>query len=271
MAAIAAECDAAPVHDADTGGPDTPEPDTPGPADSDAEPQQQYSYVRTVAPCRKLFVPPLNFAMVVRGVYRSGYPNKKNFPFLEKLGLKTMVYFSADPYLPDNHSFVDEQGIDEFHFDGQVECVTKEDQAWVARALRLVLDPARRPILIHCNKGNHRTGCVVGCLRRLQRWSMTSIFAEYRRFARNDVRMLDLQFIELFDTDMVAVQSSQSRPTALEKEGGEEGCGGDCGGGGGGQDEVAAEAKGTENTESEPASAGSESDTLDVRKAPLQA
>ncbi len=24
-----------------------------------------------------LFIPPLNFAMVARGIYRSGYPNKK--------------------------------------------------------------------------------------------------------------------------------------------------------------------------------------------------
>ena len=37
-------------------------------------------------------VPPLNFAMVSPGVYRSGYPNKKNFPFLKKLGLKSLMY-----------------------------------------------------------------------------------------------------------------------------------------------------------------------------------
>ena len=35
------------------------------------------------------------------------------------------------------------------------------------------------PILIHCQKGNHRTGCLVGCMRRLMNWSLTSIQAEY--------------------------------------------------------------------------------------------
>ena len=36
-------------------------------------------------------VPPLNFAMVSPGIYRSGYPNVKNLPFLKRLGLRSMV------------------------------------------------------------------------------------------------------------------------------------------------------------------------------------
>jgi hypothetical protein len=44
-----------------------------------------------------------------------------------------------------------------------------------------------------------REGCLVGCLRKVQNWSLTSIFDEYRRFAGAKVRMLDQQFMELFD------------------------------------------------------------------------
>ena len=40
----------------------------------------------------ELLIPPLNFSMVDKGVYRSGYPTKKNFPFLAKLGLRSVVY-----------------------------------------------------------------------------------------------------------------------------------------------------------------------------------
>ena len=36
-------------------------------------------------------VPPENFAMVCPGVYRSGFPKKRNFRFLEGLGLKTVL------------------------------------------------------------------------------------------------------------------------------------------------------------------------------------
>lgn len=67
----------------------------------------------------------------------------------------------------------------------------------------VLLDVRRHPLLIHCNKGKHRTGCLVGCLRKVQRWSLTSIFDEYRRFAGNKVRILDQQFIELFQTSLV--------------------------------------------------------------------
>lgn len=45
----------------------------------------------------------------------------------------------------------------------------------------------------------------MGCLRKLQRWNLTSIFEEYRRYAGPKVRVLNEQFIELFDTDLVRV------------------------------------------------------------------
>lgn len=52
-------------------------------------------------------------------------------------------------------------------------------------------------------QGKHRTGCLVGTLRKVQRWSLTSTIDEYRRFAGLKVRALDQQFIELFDTRKV--------------------------------------------------------------------
>jgi hypothetical protein len=40
---------------------------------------------------QELMVPPINFACVCKGVYRSGYPNLRNLPFLKKLGLKSIL------------------------------------------------------------------------------------------------------------------------------------------------------------------------------------
>lgn len=54
-------------------------------------------------------------------------------------------------------------------------------------------------MLIHCQKGNHRTGVVVGCLRRSMHWSLTTTYAEYRRYTGPNVRVLDMQYIEQFD------------------------------------------------------------------------
>ncbi|KAL5569447.1 hypothetical protein UlMin_026022 [Ulmus minor] len=56
-----------------------------------------------------------------------------------------------------------------------------------------------RPVLIHCKRGKHRTGCVVGCFRKLQRWHLSSVFDEYQRFAVAKARVSDQRFMELFD------------------------------------------------------------------------
>ena len=40
--------------------------------------------------------PRQNFGTVEEDLYRSGHPNELNFPFLERLGLKTIVYLSAE-------------------------------------------------------------------------------------------------------------------------------------------------------------------------------
>ena len=77
-----------------------------------------------------VLVPPLNFALVGPGVYRSGYPNRKNFEFLKKLQLKSILYILTldlvaqsynvrylceDDYSQDNLDFFKENGIQVFH------------------------------------------------------------------------------------------------------------------------------------------------------------
>ncbi|KAI9209278.1 protein-tyrosine phosphatase [Polychytrium aggregatum] len=145
-------------------------------------------------------VPPLNFAMVAPGVYRSGYPNKKNYPFLKKLGLKTVMFLCPEEYSEENVAFLESEGIQIFHYPISVnkEPFGEIDQKDIADALVQVLDVRNHPILLHCNKGKHRIGCLVGCLRKLQNWSMTSIFDEYRRFAGPSIRIADQEFIEVF-------------------------------------------------------------------------
>ena len=80
-------------------------------------------------------------------------------------------------------------------------------QAWKGNTARLVTAAtvwlaSHIYWVLYCQHKNvqHRTGCVVGCLRKLQRWCLTSIFDEYQRFAASKARVSDLRFMELFDT-----------------------------------------------------------------------
>jgi protein tyrosine/serine phosphatase len=106
-------------------------------------------------------------------------------------------------------------------YDGRVWCFNMPSGfIWVRRVERsaesggAVTRASRAVLTGNCNKGKHRTGCVVGCLRKLQHWSQTSAFDEYRRFAGSKARVLDMQFIELFDPESVEVDE-EHKPSWL--------------------------------------------------------
>jgi len=162
------------------------------------------------------FIPPQNYGMVEQDLYRSAQPNELNFPFLEKLHLRTVIYMTPDQLPPALIMWLEDQRINLVILGEEVgkrspwKPVSEET---VLEGLHLLLEPANYPMLVMCNLGRHRTGTMIGCLRKLQGWSLTSILDEYRRHAGAKYRLLNEQFIELFDTDLVHVP--QRRPPWL--------------------------------------------------------
>lgn len=63
-----------------------------------------------------LLVPPLNFQNVTFGISRSGHPNERNYEFLRRLRLKTIMYVATDDYRSKISSFAEEEGIKVLHF-----------------------------------------------------------------------------------------------------------------------------------------------------------
>ncbi|KAK9151546.1 hypothetical protein Syun_009855 [Stephania yunnanensis] len=149
----------------------------------------------------ELLVPPLNFAMVDNGVFRSGFPDTSNFKFLKTLGLRSIICLCPEAYPEANEEFLKSNGIRLFQFgiEGCKEPFVNIPEETIREALKVVLDVRNHPILIHCKRGKHRTGCLVGCLRKLQRWCLSSVFDEYQRFAAAKARVSDQRFMEKFD------------------------------------------------------------------------
>lgn len=146
-------------------------------------------------------------------------PNELNFPFLERLNLRTVLYLASEDLSDRLLDFFDDQKIEVITLSPDEE--TDMAQPWkpmsedmVLSALEVFLDRSTYPIYVFCSQGRHRTGTVVGCLRKLQRWSLSSIFEEYHRHADAKGRLANEQFIELFDTDLINIPADLT-PTWL--------------------------------------------------------
>lgn len=151
-------------------------------------------------------IPPENFSPVIGEIYRSSFPRIENFKFLrDRLKLKSILVLIPEEYPPENVEFLNNSGIQLFQIgmSGNKEPFINLPSDLLTRALEIVLDPKNQPILIHCNRGKHRTGCLIGCIRKLQNWSLTMIFDEYRRFAFPKARALDQQFIEMYEDEEI--------------------------------------------------------------------
>jgi tyrosine-protein phosphatase SIW14 len=148
----------------------------------------------------ELIVPPVKFSLVCKGVYRGSHPNWRNFTFLNNLGLKTVLFLGAEDYPSRNLKFLRENDIRfiSVPMQGNKEPFKTIPVEQMNEALRHITDTRNHPIYVHCSKGTHRTGTVIGCLRKLQRWCLTSIFEEYRIFAGAKSKQIDEQYIELF-------------------------------------------------------------------------
>jgi tyrosine-protein phosphatase SIW14 len=152
-------------------------------------------------------VMPANFSMVDKGIYRSSFPRGKNIGFLRSLGLKSVISLVPEDYPHNLLEFYESNGIKfiSHGFDGNKGPFKAIEDHLFIEVIRDVLNPLNRPLLIHCNKGKHRTGCVVGCYRRSQGWSLASTLHEYILFSYPKSRLEDQRYIESFDPALISV------------------------------------------------------------------
>jgi tyrosine-protein phosphatase SIW14 len=95
--------------------------------------------------------------------------------------------------------FVADNGVDVVHV-ADDHFPVAEDK--VTRVLKIITDLSRYPVLLTSRDGKSFVCLVVGCLRKLQKWSLVSIYDEYRRFSAGSVQQQhEEQFLELFDID----------------------------------------------------------------------
>ena len=136
-----------------------------------------------------------NFGEVCQGLYRSSFPGSCNLEHLESLHLKTLVTLVTTPFEPQLEWWL--KNVNHY-------CVkipahkTSEDTIPLmatAQVMKLLMDETKHPILIHCNKGKHRTGCMVASFRKLQGMDDVGAITEYHKYAGAKARAFDVAFI----------------------------------------------------------------------------
>lgn len=161
-----------------------------------------------------------------RQLYRSGQPSAINQSFLEQLNLKTILWLASEEPQDDFLEFSNDHNINiEFvgiinEFSNYQNYNTNQtltvnpwdalNEQTIKRALELIVNRENYPLLVCCGMGRHRTGTVIGCLRRLQGWNLASVSEEYRRFtgARGGRILVEL-LIESFDIGSVEIDPSK--------------------------------------------------------------
>jgi len=140
-----------------------------------------------------------NFGVIEPGLYRSGYPQTEHYPFLKSLNIKTIVTLVSKELPEGYQAFIDENGITHRIFDmaGTKKQAISLDM--MQEILEVVTNSDNYPLLIHCNHGKHRTGCVAGLVRKASQWGPSAIVQEYTRFASPKARETDIEYLTKFD------------------------------------------------------------------------
>ncbi|KAL9126854.1 MAG: hypothetical protein Q9217_004162 [Psora testacea] len=165
-----------------------------------------------------------NFGEIAPKVYRSSFPYASNLGHLKGLGLKTLITLVKTKFDVQVTQYLKEANIKHYrilipaHKNGNT--IAMED---VAQVIRIITNPLNHPVLIHCNKGKHRTGCMTACLRKLaNHQSLTQLMhpqylSEYQDYARGKNRSLDEAFIRDFSPKelLAAIDAIETAKTAV--------------------------------------------------------
>lgn len=140
-------------------------------------------------------------------MYRGAHPSLKNLRFMRRLNLRTII--SLVP-----QSTEGTRDLRDYCAGEQIRHVTHrvdkyDDEfshtpALIATILSDVIDSRNHPLFLHCRDGGHNTGIVIMCLRRLQNWSLPSIYNEFVRYTKsNYISYEEKQFVESFHATVV--------------------------------------------------------------------
>ncbi|KAI9734744.1 MAG: hypothetical protein M1818_006731 [Claussenomyces sp. TS43310] len=143
---------------------------------------------------------PINFGTIIPGLYRSGYPQLEDYKFLGTLGLKTVLTLVEKTPPEGYEAFMKSNGIKHVVINMEGTKKVAIPALVMISIMEVVLDRRNYPMLVHCNHGKHRTGCVAAVVRKVMGWTAESAIQEYKQFADPKAREVDIEYITTYET-----------------------------------------------------------------------
>jgi protein tyrosine phosphatase (PTP) superfamily phosphohydrolase (DUF442 family) len=147
-----------------------------------------------------------NLHKVSDTLYRSAQPTALGMQNLKKLGVKTVVNLRS---FHSDRGEIGETGLEYEHL--FVKAWHPEEEE-VIEFLKIVADPRRQPILVHCQHGADRTGAMVASYRvAIQGWTKEAAIKEMTDggFNFHTVWMNLPKWIEKLDFDAIKRQAAR--------------------------------------------------------------
>jgi protein tyrosine/serine phosphatase len=145
-----------------------------------------------------------NLHRVSEHLWRGAQPRAEGFKELEKLGIKTVVNLRHDTD-HDDRPLMEEAGVW-----GKIDYVRirfnpfRPRKKQVVEFLKIVADPARRPVFVHCKHGADRTGMMVALYRLVfENWTKEEALREMTEggFGFHSIWQNMIKFIKLVDVE----------------------------------------------------------------------
>jgi protein tyrosine phosphatase (PTP) superfamily phosphohydrolase (DUF442 family) len=132
-------------------------------------------------------------------VYRAKQPGQGDFTGLKHMGIKTVLDLRGGMiHAPKERKWVQAAGMQYVGIGLSGLLPPKQQQ--MAKILALLQDPSRGPVLVHCRRGDDRTGVVIACYRIAHdRWTNAKALQEARRNGISSMEPLMQRYIRRFD------------------------------------------------------------------------
>jgi protein tyrosine phosphatase (PTP) superfamily phosphohydrolase (DUF442 family) len=150
-----------------------------------------------------------NLHKVSDNLYRCAQPTAEGVKNLKSLGVKTVVNLRS---FHSDEDLLKGVGLNYEHIAMKAWHPEEED---VVRFLRIVADPKRGPVLVHCQQGADRTGTMCAIYRiAVQGWTKQEALREMRDggFGFHGVWRDLVQFIDDLDIERIKQKAGINRP-----------------------------------------------------------